>query len=106
MRSGRCLAGRANGRLAARQYVDPQRAKIILIDAGPTILAGSSPGLIDKANSILRDLGVDVRTNSMIARVTFSRVPRRCSIDSCNQVAAWILRFRYSLVLGSPPFSL
>jgi len=56
--------------LARRHGLDPQLVQIILIDAGPTILAGSSPGLIDKANGILRDLGVEVRTNSMIARAT------------------------------------
>lgn len=56
--------------IARRHGLDPKLVQIILIDAGPTILAGSSPGLIDKANGILRDLGVSVRTNSLIARAT------------------------------------
>jgi NADH:ubiquinone reductase (H+-translocating) len=56
--------------LARRHGLDPALARVILIDAGPTILAGSSPGLIDRATSILRDLKVEVRTNSMIARAT------------------------------------
>lgn len=56
--------------LARRHGLDPQLAHVVLVDAGPTILAGSSPGLIDRANGILRDLGVEVRTNSLVARAT------------------------------------
>ena len=41
-----------------------------LVEAGPTILAGSSPQLIDKATRILSDLGVQVRTNATIAAAT------------------------------------
>jgi NADH dehydrogenase len=41
-----------------------------LVEAGPTILAGSSPQLIGKATGILSDLGVQVRTNAMIAAAT------------------------------------
>ena len=41
-----------------------------LIEAGPTILAGSSRQLIDKAASILSDLGVRIRTNATIAAAT------------------------------------
>ena len=36
----------------------PGRPAVRLIEAGPTILAGSSPQLIDKATRILSDLGV------------------------------------------------
>lgn len=42
----------------------------MLVEAGPTILAGSSPQLIDKATSILAGLGVQVRTNAAIAAAT------------------------------------
>jgi NADH dehydrogenase len=41
-----------------------------LVEAGPTILAGSSPQLIGKATRILADLGVQVRTNATIAAAT------------------------------------
>jgi NADH dehydrogenase len=41
-----------------------------LVEAGSTILAGSSPQLIDKATRILSDLGVQVRTNATIAAAT------------------------------------
>lgn len=56
--------------LARRHGLDPRLCRVVLVDAGPTILAGSSPALIDKANGLLHDLGVEVRTNSQIARVT------------------------------------
>jgi len=46
------------------------RPAVLLVEAGPTILAGSSPQLIDKAAEILDDLGVDVRTNAVIAAAT------------------------------------
>jgi len=48
----------------------PGRPAVQLVEAGPTILAGSSPQLIDKATKILSDLGVQVRTNATIAAAT------------------------------------
>ena len=48
----------------------PGRPAVQLVEAGPTILAGSSPQLIEKATRILSDLGVQVRTNAAIAAAT------------------------------------
>ena len=48
----------------------PGRPAVQLVEAGPAILAGSSPQLIDKAATILSDLGVQVRTNAAIAAAT------------------------------------
>src|SRR4051794_10036466 len=48
----------------------PDRPAVRLVEAGPTILVGSSPELIDKAAKILSDLGVQVRTNAAIAAAT------------------------------------
>jgi NADH:quinone reductase (non-electrogenic) len=48
----------------------PDRPAVQLIEAGPTILAGSSPQLIDKATTILSELGVQVRTNAVVAAAT------------------------------------
>ena len=48
----------------------PGLPAVQLVEAGPAILAGSSPQLIDKATRILADLGVQVRTNAMIAAAT------------------------------------
>ena len=59
------LPGAASGR-----GLDPDRPVVRLVEAGPTILAGSSPQLIDKATRILADLGVQVRTNAAIAAAT------------------------------------
>jgi NADH dehydrogenase len=41
-----------------------------LVEAGPTILAGSSPDLIEKASKILSRLGVQVLTDATIAAAT------------------------------------
>ena len=46
------------------------RPAVLLVEAGPTILAGSSPQLIDKATRILSELGVRVRTNATIEAAT------------------------------------
>jgi NADH dehydrogenase len=40
--------------------------QVVLLDAGPSILAGSSPGLVERARHILDQLGVDVRTSARI----------------------------------------
>jgi NADH dehydrogenase len=40
--------------------------RVILLDAGPSILAGSSPGLVQRARHILDQLGVEVRTSARI----------------------------------------
>src|SRR5579863_4203247 len=50
---------------ASRRGLAPGLPAVRLIEAGPTILAGSSPQLIDKAAMILADLGVQVRTNAV-----------------------------------------
>jgi NADH dehydrogenase len=48
----------------------PDLPAVLLVEAGPTILAGSSLQLIDNASRILADLGVQVRTNAMVAAAT------------------------------------
>jgi NADH:ubiquinone reductase (H+-translocating) len=53
--------------LARRHGLPPDRPRVVLVEAGRTILAGSSRELVDKAARILRQLGVIVRTNAMIA---------------------------------------
>jgi NADH:quinone reductase (non-electrogenic) len=55
---------------ASGRGLDPGRPAVQLVEAGPTILAGSSPRLIDKATRTLADLGVQVRTNAAIAAAT------------------------------------
>ncbi len=56
--------------VASRHGLAADRPAVLLVEAGPTILAGSSPQLIEKATKILDDLGVHVRTNAAIAAAT------------------------------------
>jgi NADH dehydrogenase len=56
--------------VASSYGLAPDRPAVLLVEAGPTILAGSSPQLIDKATGILSDLGVQVLTNATIAAAT------------------------------------
>jgi NADH dehydrogenase len=56
--------------VASSHGLAPDRPAVLLVEAGPTILAGSSPQLIDNATRILSDLGVQVRTNAMVAAAT------------------------------------
>ncbi len=56
--------------VASRHGLARDRPAVLLVEAGPAILAGSSPQLIDKATRILHDLGVQVRTNAVIAAAT------------------------------------
>ena len=56
--------------MASGHGLAPDRPAVLLVEAGPTILAGSTPQLIDKAVRILSDLGVQVRTNAQVAAAT------------------------------------
>ena len=56
--------------VAGSHGLAPDRPAVVLVEAGPTILAGSSSQLIDKATKILSDLGVQVRTGAVIAAAT------------------------------------
>jgi NADH dehydrogenase len=48
----------------------PDRPRVVLVEAGPTILAGSSPALVERALGILQRLGVTVRTDAAIVEAT------------------------------------
>jgi NADH:ubiquinone reductase (H+-translocating) len=56
--------------VARSRGLPPQLPGVQLVEAGPTILAGSSQQLIDKASAILSELGVHVRTKAAIAAAT------------------------------------
>jgi NADH dehydrogenase len=55
---------------ASRHGLAPDLPAVRLVEAGPTILAGSSTQLIDKAARILSDLGVQVLTDAAVAAAT------------------------------------
>jgi NADH:ubiquinone reductase (H+-translocating) len=57
-------------KVARARGLAPDRPAVRLVEAGPTILAGTSPRLIGKASGILATLGVQVRTNAAIAAAT------------------------------------
>ncbi len=56
--------------LARMKGLDPGLSRVVLVEAGHTILAGSSPRLIAKAEHILGRLGVETHTNSPIKAAT------------------------------------
>ena len=56
--------------MASGRGLAADRPAVQLVEPGPTILAGSSPPLIEKATRILADLGVQVRINAAIAAAT------------------------------------
>ena len=49
--------------------IDPRQARIVLVEAGPTILPSFPPKLRDAARSSLRSLGVDVREHTAVTGV-------------------------------------
>jgi len=53
--------------LARQRGLPPDLPQVVVVEAGPTILAGSSSELIRRANELLAQLGVRVCINSMIA---------------------------------------
>lgn len=49
--------------------IDPSKAKIILVEAGPRILAPFAEELSQKAQADLMELGVEVRTNARVMNI-------------------------------------
>jgi len=49
--------------------IDPARARIVLVEAGPTILASFPEPLRDAARSSLRELGIEVRERTAVTGV-------------------------------------
>ena len=49
--------------------IDPKQTRVILIEAGPRILAGFDESLAARACRDLESLGVEVRTNSRVSKV-------------------------------------
>ena len=60
--------------------IDPGRARIVLIEGGPRLLAGFPEEISDRALADLRELGVEVRLNSVVTRVSDREA---CIGDDC-----------------------
>jgi NADH dehydrogenase len=51
------------------RYIDPKQARVILLEGGPRVLAAYPPDLSASAEKQLRELGVEVRTNTVVTAV-------------------------------------
>ncbi len=51
------------------RIIDPKRTRVILVEAGPRVLAAYSPELSKSAEEQLKKLGVEVRTNTQVTAV-------------------------------------
>ena len=56
------------------RHFDPSSARVILIEAGPSVLSAFPDSLRDAARADLVRLGVDVRTGAAVTRVSAGRV--------------------------------
>ena len=52
------------------RHIDPKSARVILLEAGPSVLSNFPEHLRDAARRDLEHLGVEVRTGSMVTNVT------------------------------------
>src|SRR5215216_3188497 len=60
--------------------IDPSRAHIILIEGGPRLLSAFPEEISNRALADLRELGVDVRLNSVVTRIDAGRA---CVGEDC-----------------------
>ena len=54
--------------------INPAQARVILIEAGPRVLTQFTPGMSADADRQLKELGVEVRTNTKVKSITQGRV--------------------------------
>ncbi len=52
------------------RHIDPGEATVMLLEGGPRLLPAYPPSLSDKAKLNLRQLGVDVRTETLVTNIT------------------------------------
>ncbi len=73
----------------ARDYrrFDPKKSRVLLIEAGPRVLAAFDEKLSDKALASLRRLGVEVRLNTKVTNID----PHGVSLDGERIIAATVL---------------
>src|SRR5262249_55839227 len=56
------------------RVIDPTKARVVLVEGGPRVLASFPPSLSDRARRALERIGVEVRTGSIVTRVTADAV--------------------------------
>lgn len=86
------------------RHIDPSRARVQLLEAGPRVLASFPPSLSEKAERQLRDLGVEVLSGSPVEAIDSDgyvrageRVPSRTVIWAAGVAAS-----RLGGLLGVP----
>jgi NADH dehydrogenase len=63
------------------RHIDPREATVMLVEGGPRLLPSYPPALSARAKSDLRALGVEVRENTMVTRITSASV----------EAAGWVI---------------
>jgi len=56
------------------RHIDPREATVMLVEGGPRILPSYPPKLSARAKQDLRNLGVDVRENTLVTNITATTV--------------------------------
>jgi NADH dehydrogenase len=86
------------------RHFDPGSARILLLEAGPSVLASFPDSLRESARRDLERLGVDVRTGSVVTNVTPGRVDIGArSIDAKTILwAAGVAASPLGATLGAP----
>lgn len=51
------------------RHLDPRDSRVVLLEGGPRVLAAYEPELSAKAEEMLRELGVEVHTSSIVTRI-------------------------------------
>lgn len=80
--------------------IDPEDAHILLIEAGPRVLAAFPPDLSERAAAALAGLGVEVRTSTLVTDVTPDGVTIQCG-DVTDRIPARTVLWAAG-VQGSP----
>jgi NADH dehydrogenase len=77
------------------RHIDPRQARIVLVEAGPRILAAFPPKLSAKAERALMRLGVEVRTGAAVTRcdeegvqLGEERIPSACMVWGAGVAAS------------------
>ena len=86
------------------RHFDPSSAKVILLEAGPTVLSAFPETLRDSARADLVRLGVDVRTGAAVTNVSSGRVEVGTEIIEAETIiwAAGVAASPLGATLGVP----